>query len=105
MEQAEIKTFVPWGDRVLVRTDPQPTTTAGGIHVPDTAKREDPVRGEIVAVGSGLVVDGKVVESKLQVGDRVLYDRMAFVHRLGPCEVVMRESEIIGLISWGPGEQ
>jgi chaperonin GroES len=47
--------------------------TQGGIILPDTAK-EKPQEGEVVAVGSGkLLENGTRVASEVKVGDKVLY--------------------------------
>ena len=44
--------FTPLADRVLIQTAPSEEKTASGIYIPDTAK-EKPLKGSIVAVGSG----------------------------------------------------
>lgn len=48
----------PLGDRVVIKLVEQEETTASGIVLPDSAK-EKPQEGEVVAVGSGRVEDGK----------------------------------------------
>ena len=58
----------PLGSRVLVRVLEEPTRTASGIVLPDTAK-ETPQRGEIVAVGD----DEDLI--KVAPGDVVLYPK------------------------------
>ncbi len=58
----------PLGSRVLLRVLEEPTTTASGIVLPDTAK-ETPQRGEVVAVGD----DEELI--KVGPGDVVLYPR------------------------------
>lgn len=63
----------PLGDRVVVRREEAAETTAGGIVLPESAK-DRPVRGTVISVGEGRLLDnGK--RSKLQVneGDRVLF--------------------------------
>jgi chaperonin GroES len=50
-DMAKIK-VKPLADRVLVEPAPAETKTSGGIIIPDTAK-EKPMRGKIIAVGSG----------------------------------------------------
>src|SRR5262249_18684954 len=47
----------PLQDRILVRRVKEEEKTKGGIIIPDTAK-EKPVEGEIVAVGTGKVLEG-----------------------------------------------
>ena len=53
----------PLGDRVVIRVLEQEEKTASGIFLPDTAK-EKPSQGEVIAVGSGkLLDDGKRLAS------------------------------------------
>ena len=58
----------PLGSRVLVRVVEEPTTTASGIVLPDTAK-EKPQHGEVVAIGD----DEELI--KVEPGDLVLYPK------------------------------
>lgn len=67
----------PLGDRILVKPLAAEEKTASGIVLPDTAK-EKPVQGEILAVGSGkLMENGTRVELEVQVGDKVIYSKYA----------------------------
>ena len=63
----------PLGDRVVVDRDESEETTAGGIVLPDAAK-DKPIRGTVVAVGTGRVLDdGSRSDFQVKVGDRVLF--------------------------------
>lgn len=67
----------PLGDRVVLKVMEQEEKTKGGIVLPDTA-REKPQKGEVVAVGSGkLLENGQRVPIDLKVGDRVIFSRYA----------------------------
>lgn len=67
----------PLGDRVVLKITEQEDKTKGGIVLPDTA-REKPQRGEIVAIGSGkLLENGQRIPVDLKVGDRVIFSRYA----------------------------
>ncbi|HHW41727.1 MAG TPA: co-chaperone GroES [Syntrophomonadaceae bacterium] len=67
----------PLGDRVVLRIIEQEEKTKGGIVLPDTA-REKPQKGEVVAVGTGrLLESGERVPLDLKVGDRVVFARYA----------------------------
>lgn len=67
----------PLHDRVVVRRKEEEKTTAGGILLPGTAK-EKPNQGEVVAVGSGRVLDnGDVRAVDVKVGDRVVFGKYA----------------------------
>ena len=63
----------PLGDRVIVKPLDEEETKKGGLYIPDTAK-EKPVRGEVIAVGSGKILDNGVrVPMDIKVGQKVIY--------------------------------
>jgi chaperonin GroES len=89
----------PLHDRAVVRRLEEERTTAGGIVIPDSAA-EKPVRGEIVAVGKGKVLEnGEVRPLDVQVGDTVLFGKYAGTEIKidGQEYVVMREDDIIAV--------
>ncbi len=90
----------PLHDRVIVKRLPEERTTAAGIVIPDSAA-EKPMRGEVLAVGTGKVLDnGQVRPVQLKVGDTVLFGKYAGteVKIDGEEIVVMREEDIMGVI-------
>jgi chaperonin GroES len=91
---------VPLGDRVLLRRETAESTTAGGIVLPDSAK-DKPQRGEIIAVGEGVVTrDGKKHPLTVKSGDKVIFSSYAGDEfKLDDEELVlMRESDILAVI-------
>jgi chaperonin GroES len=67
----------PLGDRVVVKPLAQEEKTKSGIVLPDTAK-EKPQQGEVLAVGSGKVLEsGQKVPMEVKVGDKVIYSKYA----------------------------
>jgi chaperonin GroES len=65
----------PLGDRVLVRPAKEKEKSTGGILLPDTARKR-PQEGEVLAVGSGKMLDsGKRAPISVKVGDTVVYSR------------------------------
>ena len=65
----------PLGDKVVVKVVEAEAKTAGGIILPDSAQKK-PTEGEIVAVGSGRVLDnGKRNTLTVKVGDKVIYSK------------------------------
>ena len=65
----------PLGDKVVVRSNEEEERTAGGIILPDTAKKK-PTEGVIVAIGTGKKTDdGKVIPLSVRVGDKVIYSK------------------------------
>jgi chaperonin GroES len=89
----------PLADRVVIRVIPSEETTKSGIVLPGTAK-EKPQQGEILAVGSGEIVDGKKVELEVKVGDKVLYSKYAGteVKMDGQEYLILRQSDILAIV-------
>ncbi|MBF7084046.1 co-chaperone GroES [Desulfallas sp. Bu1-1] len=90
----------PLGDRVVVKPLPSEEVTKGGIVLPDTAK-EKPQQGEVVAVGSGRLLDnGQRVPIDLKVGDKILFSKYAGNEvKIDDVEyLILREMDILGVI-------
>jgi chaperonin GroES len=90
----------PLQDRILVRRVKEEEKTKGGIIIPDTAK-EKPVEGEIVAVGTGKVLDGgKIRPLDVKTGDRILFGKYAGneITVDGVEHLILREEEILGVV-------
>ena len=87
--------FKPLADRVLVEPAAAEEKTASGIIIPDTAK-EQPQRGEIVAIGTGK----KDEPFNVKVGDNVLYSKYAGQEITidGKEFLIMKESDILGIV-------
>jgi chaperonin GroES len=65
----------PLGDKVVVKVLEAEEKTAGGIILPDSAKKR-PTEGEVIAVGTGRVLDnGQRNELSVKVGDRVIFSK------------------------------
>ena len=62
--------ITPLKDRVLVKVKETTAKTAGGIYIPDTAKEDKLLEGEVVSVG-------KLENVILNIGDRVLFESFA----------------------------
>jgi chaperonin GroES len=100
-KEATVASFVPLGERVIVKPIEQEQTTRGGIFLPDTAK-EKPQEGEVVAVGPGRMSDdGKRISMELAKGDRVVYSKFAGTeYKDGDEEyLILRESDILAKVS------
>ncbi|AIL32398.1 co-chaperone GroES [Basilea psittacipulmonis] len=89
----------PLQDRVIIKRLDNETKTASGIVIPDSAA-EKPDQGEVLAVGPGKTVDGKVVPVALKVGDKVLFGKYAgqSVKVDGQELLVIREEEILAVV-------
>jgi len=90
----------PLHDRVVIRRMEEERTTAGGIVIPDNAT-EKPIRGVVVAVGPGKILEnGDVRALAVKVADVVLFGKYAGteIKMHGEELVVMREEDIMGVI-------
>jgi chaperonin GroES len=96
----------PLYDRVVIKRVEQQRKTASGIVIPDTAA-EKPEQGEVVAVGSGKVLqDGTVRALEVKVGDQVLFGKYAgqTVKIDGEELLVMREDDVMGIVEGGQAD-
>ena len=91
----------PLHDRVIVKRIEEERKTAGGIVIPDSAA-EKPDQGEVLAIGTGKVMeDGKVRPLAVKLGDRVLFGKYSgsSVKMDGDELLVMREEDIMGVVT------
>ena len=101
--------FRPLGNRVYVRREVAAKTTAGGLHIPETALKPATDRGVVVAVGpGGIGAHGKHVAVSVSVGDEVLFNRQAIELDVpmdsGSNEklVIVQEHELLGYCAVKP---
>jgi len=90
----------PLHDRVIVKRMEEERTSPGGIVIPDAAT-EKPMKGEILAVGNGKILEnGDIRALDLNVGDQVLFGKYSGteVKVDGEELLVMREDDIIAVI-------
>ena len=90
----------PLHDRVVVKRWEEEKTSPGGIVIPDSAT-EKPIKGEVVAVGNGKVLDnGEVRSPDVKVGDKILFGKYAGteVKIDGTDYLVLREDDIVGVL-------
>ncbi len=68
----------PLADRVVIRAQEKEEVTRGGIFLPDTASKEKPQEGTVMAVGDGKLDDnGKRTPVAVKAGDKVLFAKYA----------------------------
>jgi chaperonin GroES len=91
----------PLADRVIVESVEEDAVTKAGIVLPDTAEKEKPEKGKVVAVGPGKMLDnGSRAMMSVKVGDVIIFKKY------GPDEVkvdgkeilVLEESDIIAVV-------
>jgi chaperonin GroES len=90
----------PLHDRVLVRRLEEKESAKGGIIIPDTAK-EKPQEGEVMAVGSGRIEDGKRIPLDVKAGDRILIGKYTGTDITidGQEYLILREEEILATVT------
>lgn len=95
------KKIQPLQDRVLIRehADDKEKKTSSGIIIPVTVNDEkNGKRGEVVAVGTGRVEEGKKIPLSVKVGDKVIFQWGDKVSIDGGEYYLVRESEILAII-------
>jgi chaperonin GroES len=91
----------PLGDRVVVKPVERETQTKGGIYLPDTASKERPMEGVVLAVGDGRLDDnGKRVPMTVRAGDKVLFAKYGGTeYKVDDIEyLILSEKDILGVI-------
>jgi chaperonin GroES len=90
----------PLHDRVVIKRLEEERTSPGGIVIPDTAA-EKPIRGEVLAVGKGKILEnGDIRPLDLKKGDRVLFGKYSGteVKVDGEEVLVMREDDVMAVL-------
>jgi chaperonin GroES len=80
----------PISDHILIEPIKEEEKTKTGILLPDTAEKERPKQGKIIAVGPGKKdKQGKLVPLEVKPGDRVLFTKY------GPNEIKVEDKEYL----------
>ncbi len=89
----------PLGERVVLKESVAEETTKSGIILAGQAK-EKPQYAEVIEVGPGAVVDGKLVPMEVKVGDKVIYSKYAGMEvKLGDDEyIIVKQSDILAIV-------
>lgn len=90
----------PLADRVLIEPMSKEEKTKSGIYLPETADKERPEQGKVLAVGPGKYDDGKLIKPGVKKGDVVLFSKY------GPNEIkvggkeylIAREDDILAIL-------
>lgn len=68
--------FKPLSNHVFLESVGEEKTTKSGIVIPDTAEKEKPMKGKVLAVGPGKLNEkGERVPLSVKVGDTVLFKK------------------------------
>jgi len=80
----------PLGDKVIIKPLSEEEVTKAGIVLPDTAEKEKPEKGEVIAVGPGKILDnGHRSPLSVKTGDKVLFKKYS------PDEVKVDDEELL----------
>lgn len=80
----------PLLDHILIEPLKQEEKTKSGILLPETAEKEKPEQGRVVALGPGKTTeDGKLIPMEVKVGDLVLFKKY------GPDEIKIDNTEYL----------
>lgn len=91
----------PLHDNVIVKPEPREEVTKSGIILAETADKERPERGEVVAVGDGRFLDnGQKKELTVKKGDKVVFKKYSpdEIKIDGKEYLIMSENDIIAII-------
>src|SRR5215211_1365837 len=91
----------PLADRVVIKPADREEKTKGGIFLPDTASKERPMEGTVLAVGEGRLDDnGRRVPMHVKAGDKVLFAKYSGTeYKVDDIEyLILSEKDILGVI-------
>ena len=91
--------LVPLGDKVVLKQLEAEETTASGIVLPGQNK-EKPQQAEVIAVGPGILPDGKEVKMEVAVGDQVIYSKYTGTEvKIDDEEfIIVKQSDILAIL-------
>lgn len=80
----------PLSDHILIEPIKGEEKTKSGILLPDTAEKERPEQGKVIATGPGRKTSaGKVIDMDIKPGDKVLFTKY------GPTEIKVEGKEYL----------
>ncbi len=91
----------PLSNHILIESDIKEEKTELGILLPETAEKERPENGKVIAVGPGRKTSaGKIIPLDVKAGDKVIFTKY------GPNEIeiedkkylIAREEDILAII-------
>jgi len=80
----------PLSDHILIEPIEQEEKTKTGILLPETAEKDKPEQGKVIAVGPGRKTDsGEIISLEVKPGDKVLFSKY------GPNEIKYEDKEYL----------
>jgi chaperonin GroES len=82
--------LTPLSNHVFIEQEKEETVTKSGIVLPESAEKEKPMKGKIVAVGPGKLNEkGERIPMAVKVGDTVIFKKY------GPDEVEINNKKYL----------
>ncbi|MFA5109062.1 MAG: co-chaperone GroES [Patescibacteria group bacterium] len=91
----------PLFNNVIVKPSKNEEMTKSGIVLPDTASQEKPEKGEVLAIGSGRILDnGQTAAMTVKVGDKIIFKKYSpdEIKIDGEDYLVLSENDIIAIV-------
>lgn len=86
----EVMKIKPLSDHILIEPIKQEEKTRTGILLPETAEKERPEQGRVIAIGPGRKTSsGKIIPIEVKVGQKVLFTKY------GPNEIKVADKEYL----------
>jgi len=87
---AIIMNIKPLSNNLFIESIEEEKTTKSGIVLPETAEKEKPIKGKIIAVGSGKINEkGERIPMSVKIGDIVLFKKY------GPDEIEIEDKKYL----------
>jgi len=92
--------YKPLNDHVLIKPISEDEVSKAGIILPDTVDKEEPKKGEVVAVGQGrLLENGQRAPISLKIGDTVIFKKYSPDEIPGEEDLLMiKEEDVMAII-------
>lgn len=93
--------LTPIEDRIIVEALEDSETTSSGLIIPDTASKEKPQKGKVIATGPGKILEnGQRGEMEVKNGDVIVFAKY------GPSEIkldgkeylILHQSDVLAVI-------
>lgn len=91
----------PLGGRVVVKPLEEEEVTESGLIIPETAEKEKPQQGEVMALGTGKIADdGTVMKFNVKIGEKVVFKQYSpdEVEVDGVEYLVIDEDDILAIV-------
>lgn len=92
----------PLNDRVIVKPKDAVEKSKGGVILPETASKEKPIEGTVIAVGPGKTCDaGTRVPMEIKKDQKVIFSKYAGTEIKVDEEnyLILREDDILAIIN------